>query len=517
MRVIDLVRANAERTPEKVALICGEQSLSYAKLMTMANGLAAGLAAQGIGPGSRLGLALPNCVEFVVTLLAASARDMTVIPASPTLPVNALLKLFRTGKADALVVWHAIEEKSLKVLSSELGLPVSRCITAGSYFKDWLHIDELMTVTSGPEALPDSDGDASYILTMTSGSTGDPKPIVLTQKTKILRSRQAQELYGVTDRDVVLAATPLYHSLAERLVILPLITGGTSVLMKGFSPRMWIDHVAKHRVTFSIAVSSQLQNILQEISRSSEDLSSLRCIVSSSALLKAHVKSQLLKTMACDFHECYGTSEIAIASNLSTENTKGKMDTVGRACPGVSIRILDDQQRDVDVGEVGEIACRTPLAFAGYFNNIAASMACMHEEHFLTGDLGFLDGDGFLHFAGRKKEVIITGGINVYPKDIEDEIGSHPSVQECAVIGVEDEALGEAVLAVVELRSGMTLDERALRRHCVGKLADYQQPAGYVIVSELPRNPMGKVQKKALIEEYKDIDLRSAIRSILRR
>jgi long-chain acyl-CoA synthetase len=339
---------------------------------------------------------------------------------------------------------------------------------------------------------------------MTSGSTGSPKPIILTQRTKFNRAQAAVELYGITAADRTLAATPLYHSLAERLALIPLLTGGTCILMPGFSTSSWLQCVREQQVTFTIAVSSQLKQIAAALAEpgNAAGIASLRCVVSSSALLDADTKAELIGRLQCDFHECYGTSEIAIASNLDSHWARIKTRSVGRAAPGVDIRIIGPAGELLGCGEAGEIVCRTPMAFGGYFRRPDLTQAAMWGDYFRTGDIGRLDADGFLYFLGRSKDIIICGGINIYPADIEEVVNAHPSVRESAAFALPDPRLGEVVgLAIVPMQA-QAFDLKQLRFHCCERLADFQQPRQFFLLSALPRNAMGKLMKYPLVEMF---------------
>jgi long-chain acyl-CoA synthetase len=323
----------------------------------------------------------------------------------------------------------------------------------------------------------------------------------LSQATKILRAASAAELYGVGPDDVTLAATPLYHSLAQRLVLLPLVTGGTAVLMEHFTPASWLDSVSRHKISFSIAVSSQLRQLLGRLD--SAELGSLRCLVSSSALLDDETKAQLLSRLRCDFHECYGASEVAIATNLTAEAARHKLGSVGTAIPGASVVILGADGNLAESGVPGEILCRTPMAFSGYYLQPETTAAAMWGDYFRTGDLGRLDEDGFLTFLGRIKDIVITGGVNIYPKDVEDVVLLHPAVLECAVIALPSVELGEVVGVVLVWRDPTSAPPlRELGRLCMTHLADFQQPRQFFVLPELPRNAMGKLDKPALRRQY---------------
>jgi long-chain acyl-CoA synthetase len=378
----------------------------------------------------------------------------------------------------------------------------------------WLSVDEqIKGATLLDDLLHDISPDAqplnaaheedALILTMTSGSTGDPKPIVLTQRTKFNRAAAAIKLYGITEKDRILAATPLYHSLAERLVLVPLLTGGTSVLMPKFSASAWLECLNREAVTFTIAVSSQLKQIAKVLGGThAYDISSLRCIVSSSALLDHKTKIELLTKFNCEFHECYGASEIAIATNLDGISAKTKLQSVGSPAPDVDVKIIGKNDEVVSAGEAGEIVCRTPMLFGGYFKRPELTQAAMWGEYFRTGDTGRLDEDGFLYFLGRAKDIIICGGINVYPADIEAVVNAHGSVLESAAFAFPDERLEEVVAVAVVPVDRASFDLRQLRFHCCEHLADFQQPRKYFVVDDLPRNAMGKVMKMQLVKTF---------------
>jgi long-chain acyl-CoA synthetase len=370
------------------------------------------------------------------------------------------------------------------------------------------YLDDLLeAVADDVQPLGLAQADDAFILSMTSGSTGDPKPIILTQRTKLNRAAAAITLYGITQQDRTLAATPLYHSLAERLVLIPLLTGGTSVLMAKFSASEWLKCVEAHSVTFTIAVSSQLKQIVEQLAQIDPSLlASLRCVVSSSALLEAELKAKLLGKLNCEFHECYGASEIAIASNLDRVSAQTKLNSVGVAAPGVDIRIIDAIDDIARTGEPGEIVCKTDMLFGGYFKRPDLTRAAMWNNYFRTGDVGKLDEDGFLYFLGRKKDIIITGGVNVYPTDIEAVVANHPSVLEAAAFAYPDQRLGEIVAVAIVARDTVSFhsngDLRKIRFHCAERLADFQQPRKFFLIDALPRNSMGKLMKFQLVKTF---------------
>lgn len=495
-------RDAAARAPHKPALVADGTRQTYGELLTAVDALAQGLSASGIEPGDHVGVVLPNCAEFVQLLLAGARLGVVVVPQGTGASAAALASTFGAAGVRHVVAWAGATGGC-----AGLDLPPDGArIAVGpgplpDGWRSWRDVVEAGRVHPGDAPLLAAD--PPYLMGLTSGSTGAPKPIVLSQRTKLLRAAAAADLYDVGADDVTLAATPLYHSLAQRLVLLPLTTGGTSVVLAHFTPASWIAAVREHAVTFSIAVSSQLRQILDAVTGNDIALPSLRCLVSSSALLDDATKARLLAHLPCAFHECYGASEIAIATNLDPGAAAHKLGSVGTAIPGTEVRILDAHGATLPPGTPGEIACRTPMLFSGYYNRPEATAAAMHGDFFRTGDLGRLDDDGYLYFLGRLKDIIISGGVNVYPKDIEDVVASHGAVRECAAIPLDDDRLGEVAGVVVAFHdTAPQPDVRELQRLCMDRLGDAQQPRRFIVVPALPRNALGKLDKPALRAAY---------------
>ena len=517
MGIAHYLLKNVELFPDKTAIIIADTSFSYQEISEQTRRLSYALSDIGVGKGTHIGVFLNNSIEFVTTMLAVADLGATIVPMSITTSSNALLTAISASNIGYIIGWHAALMDLLDRSQEKFPLSRQNCISVGREIDGCLSFNEMLKAAPETYELGKRmiDDETDFILTMTSGSTSDPKPIVFTQGTKIRRSLGAQELYDITDKDITLVATPLYHSISQRLVLIPIITGGTSVIMQKFTPKNWLTQIDRHKVTFSIAVSSQLEMILQELRDTESDTRSLRCIVCCCSLLKNDIKSLLIKEMRCDFHECYGASEVGTVSNLSPETSLEKLHTVGKAVPGVDIKIVDDKRNPVAMGEIGEIACKSRMRFSRYYNNKEATQQSMVDGFFYTGDMGYLDENDYLVFSGRKKEIIITGGTNVYPMDIEAVLNGHPKVKECAVIGVEDKRFGEAVVAFVISAEDEELSSRELQHFCLHRLADFQQPLAYVFVDDFPRTELGKVIKRKLADQCYGQDMTEELRTIL--
>lgn len=491
---------NVARTPSKTAIICDNVSLTYEELGKLVSTWSRSLNQNGVRAEDHVGVILPNCVEFVVLILVAAELGITLVPVDRSQPIEAIRIAFASSSVKHVVTTGRTIAKLKEEKHSAFGFVSGLWLSidgASPYASEIQHLE--FNTALGYQRPDAYASDIPFILTLTSGSTGNPKPIILTQQSKKQRALSAIHMYGVTATDVTLAATPLHHSLAQRLVIIPLVSGGTSVIMPRFSTSVWVETVRKHKVTFTIAVSSQLASIAAYLQHHDvEGINCMRSIVSSSALLETETKRLLTSILNCDFHECYGASEIAIATSLDLKSAPNKLGSVGKAPEGVSIKILDPLQNEVQTGEVGEIACKTPMLFGGYYKLPDITAESMHNGYFRTGDLGKMDEDGFLYFAGRKKEIIITGGINVYPSDVEGVLMQHEMISECAAFALSDPQLGEIVAAVIVPKTPDNFQLKLVNYHCVRHLADFQIPRKFFVVDDVPKNAMGKVSRIAL-------------------
>ena len=254
----------------------------------------------------------------------------------------------------------------------------------------------------------------------------------------------------------------------------------------------------KDKVTFAIVVSNQIKAVLDYLEKENIKLSSLKKLVSSCYTLSLETKKRFLDRVKCRFYECYGTSEVAIATNIEFQENSKKLESVGKRLPYVDIKILDEQQRPLPINQEGEIAVKTITLFSGYYKNKKATKESFWKGYFRTGDVGRLDREGFLFYLGREKDMIKYGAVSVYPIDIEDVLMKFPGVKECAVIGVEDNYLGEVPLAAIVANE--RIKKKELRKFCREHLADYQVPVDFVFIDEIPKSALGKVQKFKLKE-----------------
>lgn len=490
----DLFYEKARLHENKTAVWCEGESITYKELANLTSRFANFLIKNKVKYGEHIGIPMHNNITSVALMLTAANNGIALVPINPTLPEDAIIHAFEASN-----VKHIIATERFFVKYPNLCLSgQSFCID--SYMEGKLSFLDVHQQSTSRPYIQEVNGREAFIITLTSGSTGTPKPILLTQENKYKRIVAHFNLYDVTERDRVLAATPLYHSLAERLVLMPLLAGGTSILMARFTPTRWLDVIKEQCVTFTIAVSAQLNQINHHlVNVEMDDMNSLRCIVSSSALLEETVRKELIERLKCDFYEMYGTSESSTVTSINFKESLNKQNSVGKPLSEAIIKILNNDLTEALVDEVGEIVCHTSLICEGYYKQEELFKESIIDDYFKTGDLGYIDEDGYLYFAGRKKELIITGGINVYPIDIDKVVSSLSEIEECASFSYPDEKLGEIVAVAVVLKKGNDLSVRDIQRYCSKKLADYQQPQKIYFVQKLPKNAMGKLLRTQII------------------
>ena len=504
--IFNKIKQVADKNPDKLAIVeeSGE-SLTYKQIVYSAEVFATNLKNVLDATDSRIAVCLDEGINIPVLVLAINLVGLSVVPINSGLKLIQISKLLDSVDADALIVDSSLTElfvntcRGVKVVGLDSLFEFNGQSKAGVKFNPPNHYEE-------------------FIITLSSGSTGKPKPIILSEVNKIDRAMQAAKLYKVTEDDIVLCASPFFHSLGQRLTFLPLLLGATLVLLPKFSTNKWCKIVDKQKITFTISVSSHLHELIEPLIESHKGLISLRCLVSSSSAIDEKIKNKLITSTLFDFHEMYGATEIATATDLNYADSDSKSNSVGTPCEGVNIKIIDDKYNVCLPNQTGQIVVKSPLASRGYYRLPILTEQSFVDGYFLTGDLGYLDDDDYLHFVDRKKDIIISGGMNIFPSDIEAVIGEHPLVSGVVVIGIYDSYLVELPVAIVMCESDKKLVEREIRASVQQNLASYQWPKKYFFKDKFPLTATRKIDKIALRNEFNDLnlDLSSKLRSLHR-
>ena len=496
-------RIHAANSPNKVALRWRDRAFTFQQLDERMDRIAVGLKKRGLGRGSSVVLMMKNRPEFLEVQSAASRIGAAAVSVSWRSTASELVYLASDCGAKAICfdqeLWPVLDEarKSLPNIAQQnliaIGGDVAGC---GSY-------DELSSgAASSFVQEAGVDEDASVVI-YTSGTTGKPKGAVRKFPKDALPA--AMRFIAETPMrcdDIHLVTCPLYHSTAFGFVALSFILGATAVLMDEWKPEAFLEHIQRHAVTTTAMVPTMIHRVLALGPSVLEkyDTRSLRVIFSGGAPLPGPLAIETMDQFGDILFNFYGATETGLVTLAKPEDLRAAPGTIGKAVPGNEIRLLDDAGNDAREGEVGELYTRNKMLVEGYHKNREATRESMRDGFFSVGDLARKDRDGRYFIEGRKRDMVISGGVNVYPAEVEGVLEAHPAIGEVAVVGVEDKEWGERVRAFVALREGHTLDEGALKVWCRERLAGPKVPRDFVFVDALPRNPTGKVLKRELRE-----------------
>jgi long-chain acyl-CoA synthetase len=496
VNLLDPLQRSAEKFAPRTALMSGDRSLTYEELWEAVKRLGAGFRRLGVEPGERVGLMLPNVPEFVQVYFGILAARGTVVP------LNVLYKgeEIRYILEDAAIHRIVTSRMFLPVIQAareKLAHPLQVVLVDGDGGGDsW--------ITSARD-LPRETGDASApephdvaVCLYTSGTTGRPKGALLSHENLLSNMSAFRQIAPCDERDVFLCVLPLFHSYgATVLMLFPLDIGAAIVLEPRFIPDQTLRAMADRRVTVVAAVPS-MYALWAQLPPLSVDLSRVRFAISGGAPLPLETLRRFEERYGILIYEGYGLTE---AAPVLTENPllgPRKVGSVGKPLPGVDLKVVDGEGREVPNGAVGEILAQGSNIMLGYLNRPDATAEVLKDGWLYTGDLGRRDDDGYFYIVDRKKDLIIVGGLNVYPREVEEVLAAHPAVAEAVVVGVPDATRGEAPKAYVVLRPGVSCARHALLRFARERLAPFKVPRDLEFCEALPRTVSGKILRQEL-------------------
>jgi len=495
-----MLRESARRSPGKTAVILGELRLSYAQLDELSDRVAASLAAAGLTPGDRVGLQLPNIPRFVIAYFGILKAGGVVVPMNVLLKAPEIAFQLEDSGARALITYGGILDEAAKAAESA-GVASVYVVgetggsAAGTPFETLLAGD-----APGPQLALRGPADPAVII-YTSGTTGTPKGAVLSHIGLYMNADIPGRLFEFSVDDVALVALPLFHVFAlSSIMNTCVLLGGTMTLVPRFDPAAVLEIIQRDRVTVFMGVPTMYIALLQAVGSADFDLSSLRVAVSGGAPIPAEVIDSFESRFGVPILEGYGLSESSSTATFNISESERKVYSVGKPIWGTSVQIWDEDSRPLPpgAGHVGEVVLRGMNIMIGYHNNPEATARAFAGGWFHTGDLGYLDEDGFLFIVDRIKDLIIRGGYNVYPREVEEVLYTHPAVAEVAVIGVPDPKMGEEVRAIVAVKPGQSVTETELIEFVKERAAAYKYPRTVEFRDSLPKNATGKILKKEL-------------------
>jgi acyl-CoA synthetase (AMP-forming)/AMP-acid ligase II len=467
----------AESAPDEPAVSDGRQSLTNAQLSTRVRAAARHLRELGIGSGDVVALKLTNRLEFVILLFAVWRLGATITPVNPRMTDGEVARQLHDSGARLLVVEHGATTAAVATLVVE------------DLYADGLG--------SGPT--PQVDSSALALLIYTSGTTGVPKGVMLDHSNIDAMAAMLCQALELGPADRCLLILPLFHVNGIVISILtPLLAGASVVIADQFSPETFFDIVEHERPTYFSAVPTIYSMLAALPADVRPDTSSLRYGVCGAAPASAELLTRFEARYGFPLIEGYGLSEGTCASTVNPLAGPRRAGTVGLPLQGQEIRTIDEQGADVAAGMNGEVVVRGPNVMRGYLGRPEETAKTIVGGWLYTGDVGHIDPEGYLTLVGRSKDMIIRGGENIYPKEIEDVLTADPSVLEAAVIGVPDDKWGEVVVAYVQPRPGMTVDPAALAALTAQHLSGYKRPTSLLVVDAIPKNAIGKIDKASL-------------------
>jgi long-chain acyl-CoA synthetase len=481
---------SAARFPDRTALRFGDAELSYRAVDASSARLAALLRERGVEPGDRVGVMLPNVPEFVIAYYGALRAGAIVVPFNVLLKEREVAYFAGDAQVKLLLAWHACAE------AAETGArgAGTEClfVTPGEFKR-------LLAGFERKQQPVDRNAEDTAVIFYTSGTTGQPKGAELTHDNLLRNAAAVAELYPLSEVDVTLGGLPLFHSFGQTASLnATLNAGGCLTLIQRFEPGLAMRTIERDGVTVFQGVPTMFSALLNHPERQSFDLSSLRICVSGGAAIPVEVLRSFERATGCKVLEGYGLSETSPVASTNYPDRERKPGSIGTPLPGVEMNVVDDEGRELAPGEVGEIVIRGYNVMKGYWNRPEVTAEAIRDGWFHSGDLARVDEDGYFFIVDRKKDMIIRGGYNVYPREIEEVLYEHPAVREAAVIGVPHPELGEEVAAAVVLHDGSSPDPDELRDFVSNRVAAYKYPRRIWFVDDLPVGPTGKILKRKI-------------------
>jgi acyl-CoA synthetase (AMP-forming)/AMP-acid ligase II len=493
----------ARKTPGNEAFVFKNQRVTFGAFNTRVNRLANALVKLGIAKGDKVAVLFMNCIEILECYMAVCKIGAVVVSINFRLVDREIS--YQLDQSDAkAVIYSGTFHNIISSLRDQQPKVAHYICHSEKEIKEAIQYDALLAKSSPQEPLVYVQDDDPAFIMYTSGTTGKPKGAVITHKNLLVEVTNILLENDIKKGDRSLFSAPLFHVAALVHMLLIFYLGGRSVIMDKFEPRDFLRLVEKEKITVGMLIPAMWIFLLQEPGISEYDTRTLRNVGTGGAVLPVEVMRKAMDAFPnVGIYNIFGQTETSSCTTLLyPEHAFSKEGSVGRRIVNLEARIVDVADNDVAVGQVGEIIYRGPTIMKEYYNNPQATADAIREGWFHSGDLVREDEDGFIWVVDRKKDMIISGGENIYPAEVEEVLFSHPKIVEAAVIGVPDPQWGESVKAIVVPQKGETLTAEEIIEHCKTHMASYKKPKTVEFVAELPRNAAGKVRKFELRDKY---------------
>lgn len=486
---------SVSKFPDRVAYAFLNESVSYFQLNQHVDLFAASLIEHGIEKGDKVAMLLSNSPEFVTAFFGILRVGAVVVPINPTFTEAEISFILSNSGAKAAIALSALKPILSKLKTNLEHLQSVIYTDAGSSKWEW---DTDSQRKEGTISNPIIEKDELAVILYTSGTTGRPKGAMLSHANLVSNANSITKLIELTEEDSMIAVLPMFHTFCMSInIIAPISAGAAVIIVPKFSPVDVIQTIHQHKATIFTGVPTMYNFLINLPDANSEHLSSVRLCLSGGASIPVELLNRFEDKYKVAIMEGYGLSE---TSPVVTFNplTKRKPGSVGVDIPDVKTKIVDEHGKEIPIGEVGEIIAQGPNIMMGYLGLPEATAEAIKDGWFYTGDLGRMDDEGYVYIVDRKKDLIIVGGFNVYPREVEEVLYQHPGILEAAVIGVPSDEYGEIVKAFVVAKHDAELTENDIHVFCYERLAKYKRPKEVEFRSELPKNSTGKILRREL-------------------
>jgi long-chain acyl-CoA synthetase len=480
---------SAEAHAARPAVKLDDAVVPYGVLANAASRVAGWLGELGLQPGDRVGVSLPNIPQMPIIYYGILWAGGVVVPMNPLYKGREFAFVLRDADAKAFFAWDGVGEEASKG-AADAGVEYVSVSATG-------FVPELMTHEPAP-FVDRADADTAVVL-YTSGTTGSPKGAELTHANMARNAEISVSLVNTSPDDVIFGGLPLFHSFGQTVGMnASVLAGATMTLIPRFEPTKALEILQRDKVTIMLGVPTMYVALLQHPDKADYDLSSLRICASGGASLPVEVLRGFENAFGAMILEGYGLSETSPVASFNHADRERKPGSIGQPIDGVEFRLIDDDWNDVPEGEIGEIAIKGHNVMKGYLGNPEATAWAIRDGWFRTGDLARRDDEDYYYIVDRAKDMIIRGGYNVYPREVEEVLYEHPAVATAAVVGVPHPTLGEEVAAAITLKPGATATEDELREFAKQRVAAYKYPRIVWVTAELPMGPTGKILKREI-------------------
>ncbi|MBT2737376.1 long-chain-fatty-acid--CoA ligase [Bacillus sp. ISL-7] len=493
------LKRSASNFPESIAYIYRDKSVTYRELSQQVNQFSAGLTAQGIGKGDGVALILGNSPEFLIAYYGILRLGAFVIPINPLFTRGEINYILDNSQAKAVIAHVSVEPKLTVVKKQLENLRLVVYTEAEDQESTWENLMETST-SNNVYGSPYINVEALAVILYTSGTTGKPKGAMLTHRNLVSNADSILKLLELDDKDRVVAALPMFHVFCMTVCLnAPIACGATVLIQPKFSPLDVVSTIREKKATVFAGVPTMYSFIYQLPEAIAEDCQSIRICISGGASIPVELLHKFENKFNVSILEGYGLSETAPLVAINPLKGTRKPGSIGLNIPAVQSKVVDEFGTELPRGEVGELVVQGPNVMKGYLGMPEATTAAFKDGWFYTGDLATMDEEGYFYIVDRKKDMIIVGGYNVYPREVEEVLYQHPAVVEAAVIGVPDGEYGESVKAFVVVKDEqITMND--IIQFCQDKLVKYKLPKRVEFFKELPKNSTGKILRRELRE-----------------